>query len=122
MSIYLDGAKTTDLHRTRAAVHGFADALSGVLFQNEADRDRDCRLYRGLETVRGMCSTAFWAVYFGGDASYYVAQIMMAWSHVRELFPAEYGEYSCEFNILKLARVLVEAVSDAICESESESV
>ena len=120
MGIYLDTVKTTDLHRTRSAVHGLADALSGSLFRNEAERDRDCQLYRGLEVVRGMCSRVFWMVYFNDESSHYVAQLMMEWSRVREMFPCEYSEYSCEFNILKMARVLIEAVSDAIMESECE--
>lgn len=120
MGIYLDTDKTTELHRTRSTIHGFADALSGSLFQDEADHDRDCQLYHGLEAVRGMCSRAFWAVYFNDESSHYVVQIMMEWSRVREMFPGEYSEYSCEFNILKMARVLVEAVSDTILESECE--
>lgn len=120
MGIYLDTSKTTDLHRMRSAIHGFADALSGALFQNEAERDRDCQLYRGLETVRGMCSRVFWMIYFNDESSHYVAQLMMEWSRVREMFPGEYSEYSCEFNILKMARVLIEAVSDTILESECE--
>lgn len=120
MGIYLDSDKTTELHRTRSAVHGFADALSGSLFQNEADRDRDCQLFRGLETVRGMCSRIFWMVYFNDESSRYAAQLMMEWSRIREMFPGEYSEYSCEFNILKMARVLMEAVSDAVIWDECE--
>lgn len=120
MGIYLDGGKTTELHRTRGAVHGLADALSGALFQNEANRARDCQLYHGLEAVRGMCSRIFWMIYFNEESSHYVAQLMMEWSHVREMFPGEYDEYSCEFNILKMARVLIEAISDTIMESECE--
>lgn len=120
MGIYLDSSKTTELHRTRGTVHGFADTLSGVLFQNEADRARDCQLYRGLEAIRGMCSRIFWMIYFNDESSHYVALLMMEWSRVREMFPGEYSEYSCEFNILKMARVLVEAVSDTILESECE--
>lgn len=120
MGIYLDTAKATDLHRTRSAVHGFADALSGSLFQNEADHFRDCQLYRGLEVVWEMCSRSFWMVYFDDDASYYVTKIMQGWSHVRELFPGEYSEYSCEFKVLKMARVLMEAVSDAVIWDDCE--
>lgn len=120
MGIYLDANKTTELHRTRSAVHGFADALSSDLFWNEADYDRDCQLYRGLDIARSMCSHVFWMLYFNDESSHYVAQLMMGWSRVREIFPGEYSEYSCEFNILKIARVLVEAVSDAILESECE--
>ena len=120
MGIYLDSSKTTELHRIRSAVYGFADALSGALFQNEEDHARDCQLYRGLETVRGMCSRIFWMIYFNDESSHYVAQLMMEWSRVREMFPGEYSEYSCEFNILKMARVLAEAVSDTILESECE--
>lgn len=122
MGIYLNGDKTTELHRTRTAVHGFADALSGLLFRSEADRDRDCQLFYGLETVRGMCSRVFWMVYFNDESSRYVGQIMMEWSRIREMFPGEYSEYSCEFAILKMARVLVEAVSDTIHESECENI
>ena len=122
MGVYLDSDKTTELHRTRGAAHGFANTLSGSLFQSEADHDRDCQLYRGLETVRGMCSRIFWMLYFNDESSQYVAQLMMEWSHVREMFAAEYSEYSCEFNILKMARMLVEAVSDTILESECESL
>lgn len=66
MGIYLDTAKASELHRTRSAVRGFADALSGSLFQNE------------------------------------------------------YDEYSCEFNVLKMARVLMEAVSDAVIWDDCE--
>nr|DAP53037.1 MAG TPA: hypothetical protein [Caudoviricetes sp.] len=117
MGIYLDSNKTTELHRTCGAVHGFADALSESLFRNEADHDRDCQLFCGLETVRGMCSCIFWMVYFNDESSHYVAQLMMKWSHIREMFS---GEYSCEFNILKMARVLVKAASDTIVESECE--
>nr|DAF61110.1 MAG TPA: hypothetical protein [Phage sp. ctesc4] len=120
MGIYLDGTKTTELHRARGAVHGFANSLSGALFQNEADRARDCQVYRGLESVRGMCSQVFWMIYFNEESSRYVAQLMMEWSRVRKMLPGEYSEDSCEFNILKMARVLVEAVSDTITESECE--
>ena len=120
MGIYLDTAKTTDLHRTRSAVYGFADALSELLFQNDADHARDCRLYRGLEVIWEMCSRSSWMVYFKDDASYYVTKIMQGWSRVREMFPGEYDEYSCEFNILKMARVLMEAVSDAVIWEECE--
>lgn len=120
MGIYLDSTKTTELYRTRAAVHGLADALSGALFQNEADRARDCQLYCGLEVVWEMCSRAFWMGHFKDDSTYYVAKIMQGWSSVREMFPGEYSEYSFEFNILKMARVLMEAVSDAVIWDECE--
>lgn len=120
MGIYLDTVKTTELHHTRSAVHGFADAISGSLFQNEADHARDCRLYRGLEVIWEMCSQSFWMAYFKDDVSYYVTEIMQGWSRVREMFPGEYSEYSCEFNILKMARVLMEAVSDAVIWDECE--
>ena len=120
MGIYLDTAKARELHRTRSGVHGFADALSGSLFQSEADRFRDCQLYRGLEVVWEMCSRTFWMIYFKDDSAYYVTKIMQGWSRVREMFPGEYSEYSCEFNILKMARVLMEAVSDAVIWSDCE--
>lgn len=120
MGIYLDAAKTFDLQRTRAAVHGFADALSDTLFRDEADHTRDCQLYRGLEVVWEMCSRAFRMVHFKGDSTYYVTKIMQGWSRVREMFPGEYSEYSFEFNILKMARILMEAVSDAVIWDECE--
>ena len=120
MGIYLDSTKATGLHRTHSAVHGFADALSSALFWNEADHARDCQLYRGLEVVWEMCSRTFWMSYFKDDASYYVTKIMQGWSRVREMFPGEYSEYSCEYNILKMARVLVEAVSDAVIWDDCE--
>ena len=120
MGIYLDSDKTAELGRTRSAVRGFADALSGSLFQKEADHARDCRLYRGLEVIWEMCSGSFWMSYFKDDASYYVTKIMRGWSRVREMFPGEYGEHSFEFNILKMARVLMEAVSDAVIWDDCE--
>lgn len=120
MGIYLDAAKATELHRTRAAVHGFADTLSGSLFQNEADHLRHCRLYRGLEVIWEMCSRSFWMSSSKSDASYYVTKIMQGWACVREMFPGEYSEHSFEFNILKMARVLMEAVSDAVIWDDCE--
>lgn len=120
MGIYLDAAKTTDLHRTRSAVHGFADVVSGALFRDEADHARDCQLYRGLEVVWEMCSRTFWMIHFKDDSTYYVTKIMQGWSRVREMFPGEYDENSPEFNILKMARVLVEAVSDAVIWNDCE--
>ena len=120
MGIYLDTAKTSELHRARGAAHEFADALSGSLFQNEADRFRDCHLYRGLEVIWEMCSRCFWMVYFNDDASHYVTKIMQGWSRVREILPGEYDECSFEFNILKMARVLTEAVSDAVIWDDCE--
>lgn len=120
MGIYLNTAKTLDLYRIRAAVHGFADMVSGTLFRSEADHFRDCQLYRGLEVVWEMCSTIFWMTHFKDDSTYYVTKIMQGWSHVRMMFPGEYDENSPEFNILKMARVLMEAVSDAVIWDECE--
>lgn len=120
MGIYLDAVKTADLCRIRAAVHGHADALSGALFQNEADHARDCQLYRGLEVVWEMCSRVFWMSHFKDDLTHYVTKVMQGWVRIHEMFPGEYGEYSCEFNILEMARVLMEAVSDAVVWGERE--
>lgn len=118
MAIYLDTVKTTDLYRARTAVHGLANVLSSSLFQSEADHARDCQLYRGLEVIWEMCSQSFWMGYFKDDSTYYVTKIMQGWSRVREMFPGEYSEHSFEFNILKMARVLMEAVSDAVIWDE----
>lgn len=120
MGVYLNTVKAADLYRTCSAVHGLAGALSSTLFQSEADRARECQLYRGLEVVWEMCSRAFWMGHFKDDSTYYVTKIMQGWSRVREMFPGEYSEYSFEFNILKMARVLMEAVSDAVIWDDCE--